>query len=493
MAVHATGTPAAWPRGRAGYDANVRFVIVGGGIAGLAAALRLRDRATVDGPTVDIVVVERARPAGRQAAHRAVRATPRSRPGPRSFLMRDQGDRVRGARAWPAGSDSATTLVHPAPVPAAIALRRRPAPAARPAPCSAYRPTSSTLDGLARRRRRRRRPRAADRCAGEDIAVGALVRQRLGDDVVDRLVDPLLGGVYAGRADDLSLAATMPALHAAARPAPSLAAAVRAAVAAAARPPGPAGLRHRPGWTVPAGRRRCRGRPGPSCAAAAEPVRELAPHRRGVAPGRRCDPSTRGPLDADAVVLAVPARPAARLLERVDPDRRGRGRPAGLRERGPGHAGPAGRDRAAGAVRVPGAGGTRASRSRRPRSSARSGRSGATPTVLVRASLGRYGEEAVLQQHRRRPGRAGPRRAGRAARTGRCREPVAARVNRWGGGAAAVRRRPRDPGRRGPGRAAADRGAGRRRLRRGRHRRLRTLGGGRGRCSSGRDQMRWGE
>ncbi len=46
----------------------------------------------------------------------------------------------------------------------------------------------------------------------EDVAVGALVRERLGDEVADRLVEPLLGGVYAGRADRLSLRATMPAL-----------------------------------------------------------------------------------------------------------------------------------------------------------------------------------------------------------------------------------------------------------------------------------------
>ncbi|MEP6597993.1 MAG: protoporphyrinogen oxidase [Actinomycetota bacterium] len=47
-----------------------------------------------------------------------------------------------------------------------------------------------------------------------DITVGAMVRRRFGDEVVDRLVQPLLGGVYAGRADELSLEATVPALYA---------------------------------------------------------------------------------------------------------------------------------------------------------------------------------------------------------------------------------------------------------------------------------------
>src|SRR5205823_5064206 len=46
----------------------------------------------------------------------------------------------------------------------------------------------------------------------EDVGVGEYVGRRLGREVVDRLVDPLLGGVYAGRADLLSLRATMPAL-----------------------------------------------------------------------------------------------------------------------------------------------------------------------------------------------------------------------------------------------------------------------------------------
>jgi oxygen-dependent protoporphyrinogen oxidase len=47
-----------------------------------------------------------------------------------------------------------------------------------------------------------------------DVAVGALVRERLGREVLERLVEPLLGGVYAGRADQLSLRATVPGLAA---------------------------------------------------------------------------------------------------------------------------------------------------------------------------------------------------------------------------------------------------------------------------------------
>ncbi|MEU8674719.1 protoporphyrinogen oxidase [Streptomyces sp. NPDC048560] len=47
---------------------------------------------------------------------------------------------------------------------------------------------------------------------GEDVAVGAYVADRLGREVVDRLVEPLLGGVYAGDAYRISMRAAVPQL-----------------------------------------------------------------------------------------------------------------------------------------------------------------------------------------------------------------------------------------------------------------------------------------
>lgn len=47
---------------------------------------------------------------------------------------------------------------------------------------------------------------------GDDVSVGRLVRERYGDDVVDRVVSALLGGVYSCSADDLGLRATIPQL-----------------------------------------------------------------------------------------------------------------------------------------------------------------------------------------------------------------------------------------------------------------------------------------
>ena len=50
-----------------------------------------------------------------------------------------------------------------------------------------------------------------------DESVTSRVGGRFGTELVDRLVEPLLGGVYAGRCEDLSFDATLPALAQAAR------------------------------------------------------------------------------------------------------------------------------------------------------------------------------------------------------------------------------------------------------------------------------------
>jgi oxygen-dependent protoporphyrinogen oxidase len=73
-----------------------------------------------------------------------------------------------------------------------------------------------------------------------DPAIGAFLRTRLGDEVVDRLVDPLVGGINAGAVDELSLAAVTPQLDAAARSgAGSLVEACRAQRAAVTDPAAP--------------------------------------------------------------------------------------------------------------------------------------------------------------------------------------------------------------------------------------------------------------
>ena len=70
-----------------------------------------------------------------------------------------------------------------------------------------------------------------------DVSIGTLVDERLGPEVTDRLVEPLLGGVYAGRARDLSFAAVSLALYHKAASGGSLVEHARAVADAA--PPGP--------------------------------------------------------------------------------------------------------------------------------------------------------------------------------------------------------------------------------------------------------------
>ncbi len=53
-------------------------------------------------------------------------------------------------------------------------------------------------------------PRRLD---GEDVSIGAFLRHRLGGAMVDRLADPLLGGIYGAPVDELSLFAVVPQLR----------------------------------------------------------------------------------------------------------------------------------------------------------------------------------------------------------------------------------------------------------------------------------------
>jgi oxygen-dependent protoporphyrinogen oxidase len=151
----------------------------------------------------------------------------------------------------------------------------------------------------------------------DDVDVASWISGRVGPAVVDRLVEPLLGGVYAGRADRLSLRGTIPQLWRAARAGGSLLAAVREATAATpSGAPVFAGLAGGVGRLplVLASRLAALGveiRTGVT-------VRELERTPTGwrLLTGPVPAPEEVG---ADAVVLAVPPAPAARLLRVVAP------------------------------------------------------------------------------------------------------------------------------------------------------------------------------
>jgi oxygen-dependent protoporphyrinogen oxidase len=277
----------------------VRVAVVGGGISGLAAA-----RALVAAGH-EPVVLEAAARVGGPLRVSEVAGVPVDE-GADAFLVRTGAARdlaeLVGAEVVHPAAREAQVLVHGRLVPLPRTLLGVPLDlrTARPALGSA---------GTARA--------AADLLLPPtpydgDTAVGTLVRRRLGAAVADRLLEPLLGGVYAGHADHLSMAATLPQLHdpagtsllrrarAATGPrsdAPvfgSLAAGLGTLPALAA-----AGLDVRLGQQVRAVRRTPTG----------WALETRIPGERG-----------RGEqLTADAVVLALPAAGAARLLAPLDP------------------------------------------------------------------------------------------------------------------------------------------------------------------------------
>jgi oxygen-dependent protoporphyrinogen oxidase len=157
-----------------------------------------------------------------------------------------------------------------------------------------------------------------------DVDVASWVADRVGRAVVDRLVEPLLGGVYAGHASRLSLQATVPQLWALARKGGSvLQRLARFAPPAPApgtpsAPPAPffAGVRGGVGRLPLETARQLTAR-GVDVRTGTT-VRELRRTATGwqLVLGRADRPET---LDVDAVVLAVPPSPAARLLDGTCP------------------------------------------------------------------------------------------------------------------------------------------------------------------------------
>lgn len=188
---------------------STRVAVVGGGVSGLTAAYRLR---TLLGPDAEIVLLEQHKMLGGKLRTIDL-AGARFDVGAEAFLARR-----------PEVLDLATELgisdqvVHPGTASSRIraggSSGRVPARTVMGVPASA-----TDVEGVLSERGVQAVRAEADlpplSLDGADVAVGDLLRDRLGAEVVDRLVEPLLGGVYAGSADSLGLRATIPALAAA--------------------------------------------------------------------------------------------------------------------------------------------------------------------------------------------------------------------------------------------------------------------------------------
>jgi protoporphyrinogen/coproporphyrinogen III oxidase len=446
-----------------GQPHQPHVVIVGGGIAGLAAAFFLRDE------PVRVTVLEGSPRLGGKLAVSEIAGVAVDEGAEALLVTRPEGTGLiaqvglAGERVEPGTTSSAIwTLgaLRPLPRRQFMGVPSDMAELARSGVVSA--------EGVARAGQDFELPPTE---RDGDVPVAAYVADRLGAEVVDRLVDPLLGGVYAGRSADLSFDATLPALAAASRRYRSLAEA-----AGSLLPPtagrdgtpagGPAGAPSgtRSGGSVfttlagglgllPAFLAKASG----AEVRTTSMVRSLSPSPApspagpgtpGGRPGWRLtvgSAAAEEQVDADAVILAVPARPAARLLASVPGAAvavtafgeisyasmaivtlaypRSAFPGAGLARLGwSGYLVPAVDGRAVKAVTF--------STVKWPHLGAATA-PGAEPLEIVRCSLGRIGEEAVLQ--RADEDLAALAAAELAEATGVRGGPVAHRVTRWGG------------------------------------------------------------
>ncbi|GAA1313273.1 protoporphyrinogen oxidase [Saccharothrix xinjiangensis] len=291
----------------------MRVAVVGGGISGLAAAHRLRH---LLGPAAEITVVEQADRLGGKLRTAEVGGRAYD-VGAEAFLHR----RPEAAELV-AELGLGDRLAHPSRAAASIHAggATRPVPAHTlmgvPASAEAVRHVLSP-EGVRRVAAEPDLPPI--RLDGGDVAVGALLTERFGPEVADRLVGPLLGGVYAGRTDHLGLRATMPQL------ATALDSGVGSLLAAVATtmpaPPQPRVPRPPVFGTLRDGLSTLVDRLAEVAGARVRlglPVRALTRVEHGwrLEIGSAAAPEH---LDVDGVVLAVPAPAARKLLADVAP------------------------------------------------------------------------------------------------------------------------------------------------------------------------------
>ena len=275
--------------------------MVGGGIAGLAAAHELADE-----PGVRVLVCEAGEQLGGKICTEAVAGIDLDL-GPDAFLAR-RPEAVTLCRELGLEDE----LVAPATTSASVwvgpRLRRLPAGVVLGVPTRLGPVARSRVLSPAGLARVALEPVLPGRALVGDAALGTVVRRRLGAEVHQRLVDPLVGGINAGATDRLSIEVCAPQLAAAARRSPSLVRGAREVTAAAGAGPVFLTVAGGLGRLVDALARRLDAagvevRTG-------EPVRALQPG----GDGSYLVAGASGPIVADAVVVALPAPAAGRLL-----------------------------------------------------------------------------------------------------------------------------------------------------------------------------------
>lgn len=301
-------------------DGPPHVVVVGGGIAGLAAAYRLTQLA----PAVVVTLVEASdRLGGKIVTERVDGFVIEG--GPDSFLSakprgiglcRELGLEATLQRTTPRRRRAFVlrgTRLHDLPEGLTGLVPTRLGPMLRTRLVSPLGKARLALDYALP-------PRRGD----DDEALGAFVRRRLGREVYNRLVEPLMAGIYAGDGDRLSLAATFPQLRQGERDHGGL---IRGVLAAKRGDSSPGDARSaRPGFVTPRGglgdlvdALAERLRAGGARVLLAAPVSRVVGQKAGETDRYSVELADGRALRADAVVVAAPAGAAADILEELDP------------------------------------------------------------------------------------------------------------------------------------------------------------------------------
>ncbi len=208
-------------------------VVVGGGIAGLAAAFYLRDE------PVRVTVLEGSPRLGGKLSASDVAGVSMDSGAEALLARRPEG--IGLIEATGLAADLVPAGVTSSAIYTRGAMRSLPRRQFMGVPADIDELAATgvvSAEGVARAREETAAPGG-----GADASVTAYIGARLGVEVVDRLVDPLLGGVYAGRSEDLSFQATLAPLAASVRTHPTLTEAA-AALPRSPRPRPPPPARH---------------------------------------------------------------------------------------------------------------------------------------------------------------------------------------------------------------------------------------------------------
>lgn len=288
-----------------------RVAVVGGGVTGLATAWYLRAGAGAGRP--DVTLVEATGRLGGKVRTEELSGVP-AEAGPDTFLARVPWA-VDLCRELGMGDE----LIAPATGTAFVwhggRLHRLPAGAVLGVPTSARSLLEArsllTAAGVARATLDLALPRSR---YGDDPSVADVVGGRLGSEVLERLVEPLVGGINAGRADRLSLRSAARPLADAAKSHRSLVLGLRRRAMAVPAGPTPVFLGVRGGMERIVDR--LRSSLDDVDVRLGTAVRAIAPRTDGW--HLACEP---GPdVEVDAAVLTVPAFAAAPVVAPVAPD-----------------------------------------------------------------------------------------------------------------------------------------------------------------------------